>query len=374
MGCHDVRVTVVFEGDLYVHYGFVYVDSGVGGWEGDVDQRAGQRNGLLGAAQPGFLYVTTGMHTGLVPFRVEALEVAPPVDDSYDEIVEASCDLRGPEVSLSTFDGYDEFVLPHSGPHRVRLSARDFQAGREHERYDAEEPVRDSYLLQLWPAPMAADEIVRQTSSAAAYWHGVAREHPAAPRSPHEQALAEQQEREDTVAQHRAYERAWFLQRWGGRDPSARLLEVEEHAMPLSRDRRDLVDAIVALPPDRQRALAVDLARRACAADDGPVDWQPALNALAAGQALPAPFDDPRAVADLMFGGPGSVSVTTYRVSYSEVPPAREPLHTGVTADATVRAAAAQDPLEAALRAVNAASWSVPDLDTYFAAVADRIA
>lgn len=32
----------------------------------------------------------------------------------------------------------------------------------------------DRYLLQLWPAPMAPDAILRQTSEHAAYWHRVA--------------------------------------------------------------------------------------------------------------------------------------------------------------------------------------------------------
>lgn len=365
----------MFEGDLQVHYGFVYVDSGVSGRDEGVEQRAGQRNGLLGAAQPGFLLISTGMHTGLVPFRVEAPDTAPPVDEIYGEIVEASCDLRGPEVSLSTFEWGTSFALPQGGPHRVRLSARDYEAGREQERYKPQEPVRDCYLLQLWPAPMAPDEIVKVSSRSAAYWHGVAREHPSAPPSPHEQALAEQRERDDAVIRQLARERKWYLQRWGGRDPSPRLLEVEEHATALTGDRRNLVDVIAALPAERQRALALDLARRACAAANGSLDWQPALDALAAGHALPAPFDDSRAVFDRLFSAPGSTTATfTMTATYSPWPLPREPLHPGVAAGAALRSAESEDPLEAALRAVNAASWSVPDLEAYFADVTQLIA
>ncbi len=213
---------MLFEGDVDVHYGFVHVDSGVGGWDQEVEQRAGQRNGLLGAAQPGFLLISTGMHTGLVPFRVEVHQAAPPLDDTCDEVVEASCDLRGPELSLSAFEWGTSIALPRGGPHRVRLSARDYQAGREQERYEPDQPVRDSYLLQLWPAPMAPDEINKVTSPHAEYWHRVAREHRTALPSPHEQALAEQRERDDRAAQQHALERALHLQRWGGRDPSPR--------------------------------------------------------------------------------------------------------------------------------------------------------
>ena len=360
---------VLFDGDVRVEYGYVHVDSGVGGWDQDLEARAGQRNGLLGAAQPGFLVVSTGMHTGLVPFRVEAHDHAPPLADGYGEIVEASCDLRGPELWLTTFDWGTSFVLPGNGPHRVRLSARHYEAGRKHERYKRKQRVRDSYLLQFWPAVMAPDQIVKVKAPSAQYWHTQARQQPDAPVSPYDVALAEQRERADVVEQHEAFERASTLQRWGGRDPSPRLLEVQRHALALTRERRDLVDAIAALPADRQRALAVRLARQACAADAGPLDWRPALEALSGGRPLPAPFDDERALHARLFPTSATVSVTsTVTLGPVGVPP-RQPLHTGVSAAAAVRAAAATDPLAAALRAVDAASWSVPDHDAYFADV-----
>lgn len=370
-GWHPKQVGVLFDSDVRVDYGFIYVDSGVGGWDQDVDQRAGQRNGLLGAAQPGFLQVWTSMQTGFVRVRVEAHEAAPPVDDTCDEIVEASCDLRGPDVMLSAFDWAETLAMPRGGRHRVRLSARDYGAG-ELERYERHEPVRDSYLLQLWPAPMAPDEVVKVTSASAAYRHGVAFDHPTAPASPHDRALVEQHERHAAVERSRASERAQYLQRWGGTNPSARLLQVQEHALALSADRRDLLDAIAALPAEQQRALAVNLARQACAADDGPLDWQPALDALAAGRPLPAPFDDAAAVFSRLFPGPATITMTG--AYFGSWPPPREPLHKGISADGTVRAASAPDPLEAALGAVHAASWSAPDLDAYFAGVADVVA
>jgi len=253
-------VTVLFDRDVEVDYGFVHVDSGVGGWDGEVDQQAGQRNGLLGAAQPGLLVVMTATNVGLVPVRVEAHDGVPPVDDTYDEIVEASCDLRGPEVSLSAFDWRTRFVLPQGGPHRVRLSVRDFQAGREQPRHELEEPVCDSYLLQLWPAEMAPDEIVKVTSPEAASWHREVRPDASATRSAHEQALAEQGQRDEAVRLQSAHVRQRHLQRWGGHDPSPRLLEAEQDALALTADHRVLVDALAGLPPDRQRALALDLA------------------------------------------------------------------------------------------------------------------
>ena len=367
---------VVFEGDVGVHYGFVYLDSGVGGWDPDVEARAGQRNGLLGAAQPGLLVMSTGMHTGLVPFRVEAHPVAPAVDRSYEEIVEASCQLRGPEVWLCAFDWATGFALPQAGSHRARLSARDYGAGLEQERYEPQDPVRDSYLLQLWPAPAAPDDVIRVTSQHAAYWHGVAREHPGAAPSPHEQALAQQHELDAAARRLHEQERHWYLQRWGGRDPSPRLLQVEQHAMALTRERRDLVDANEALTPEGQGRLALGLARSACVAADGLLDWRPALDALSAGRPLPAPFDDEQAIHRRLFADQETavVAVATWSAPGAPWPPLREPLHHGVTAAAVVLAAAAADPLESSLRAVEAASWSAPDLDAYFDAVARTLA
>lgn len=371
-------MTVLFDGDVRVEYSYVQLDSGVGGWDPDVEARAGQRNGLLGAAQPGLLLVSTGTHTGLVPFRVECHAAAPPLDqgyDQYEEVVEASCDLRGPELGLGAFDWWDVFTVPQGGPHRVRLCVRDYDAGQAQERGEPQPPVADSYLLQLWPAPMAPDEIIRTSSPHAGYWHGVAREHPSAPPLPYGQALAEQRARDEAVELLRSQERDWYLRRWGGRDPSGRLLQVEEHAMALTRERRDLVDTIAALTPDRQRSLAVELARTACAADDGPLDWQPALQALGAGHPLPAPFDDAEAVYARLFTEAGTVvSTATWGWSGSAGPPPRRPIAPGVTADAVVRAAAAADPLEAALRAVDAASWSVPDVDAYFSDIDRAVA
>lgn len=62
---------VRFDHEIFVSYGFIYLDSGVGGWDGDLDQRAGESNGLAGAYQDGFVCLTTGTNTGSVPLRVE---------------------------------------------------------------------------------------------------------------------------------------------------------------------------------------------------------------------------------------------------------------------------------------------------------------
>lgn len=64
---------VLFDDELHVHYGQFYVESRIDDFFEDLNEsRAGQTNGLCGAAVPGFLYLTTGLHTGNVRLTVEA--------------------------------------------------------------------------------------------------------------------------------------------------------------------------------------------------------------------------------------------------------------------------------------------------------------
>ena len=85
----------VFSGGLWLSYAQMYVETGglADMDDGDADLAAafaGQRNGLCGAAVPGRLWLITGMHTGTVPFTVEVHDSAPPVEDGWEEVVEAS--------------------------------------------------------------------------------------------------------------------------------------------------------------------------------------------------------------------------------------------------------------------------------------------
>lgn len=46
--------------------------------------------------------------------------------------------------------------------------------GKELDTPDEDEDAPDRYLLQMWPAPDAPDEIKLVGSRIAEYWHGVA--------------------------------------------------------------------------------------------------------------------------------------------------------------------------------------------------------
>lgn len=171
----------VVHGDVHVHYGQLYVHSEGGEpFEGDLSACfAGQRNGLCGAAVAGTLFLLTGLHTGEVGFTAEVHETEPP-DAGGEDVVEASFRAEG-RSKLVTWGGEDWWDLELApGDYRVRYSGTEMDAGDESER--------NSYLLQFWPAPPAPDAVVRQRSSAAAYWHDFARKLPPPPREEQQRA------------------------------------------------------------------------------------------------------------------------------------------------------------------------------------------
>lgn len=57
-----------------------------------------QSNGLAGAAIPGFIFLTTGLHTGPVRFRAELLDRKPPLDQRWEDVVEVSFEPTGADV------------------------------------------------------------------------------------------------------------------------------------------------------------------------------------------------------------------------------------------------------------------------------------
>jgi hypothetical protein len=171
---------MLFDGEIQVHYGFLFLQPG--DLAPDLrDAFGGQSNGLCGAAHPGVLAMVTGLHTGGVPVRIETHELAPPLDESWEEIVEVSVTIDGQHYGLSAFDEFEELPALEAGQYRARWHASGMEESRAVDtRMDGDEAL-DRYLLQLWPAAPAGDVIIRQTSEIAAYWHGVARSTPAPP-------------------------------------------------------------------------------------------------------------------------------------------------------------------------------------------------
>lgn len=163
--------TVIFDRPMHVHYGFIWLHP----WERlnelvDLDPFEGQVNGLCGAALPGILSMRTGLHTGAVPVRVVIVDAPPPLGDAED-IVEVSFRPTESALRFAAFDDGEEISIPLRS-YRARWSATAMEAGNEVDTVLEGEQAPDRYELCLWPDDEPrADEIVRQGSEIAAYWH-----------------------------------------------------------------------------------------------------------------------------------------------------------------------------------------------------------
>ncbi|QEU83731.1 hypothetical protein CP969_02675 [Streptomyces viridosporus T7A] len=291
-----MRVRRPVEGEVHVHYGQIYVESDPDSFgPGLAESFAGQSAGLCGAAVPGALWLSTGLHTGSVGFTVEVHDQAPPLDPVWEDVVEVSFRPLSAGSALVQWAGEASWDLGlEENDYRVRYCARGMDEARRQDTRPDGEPRLDCYLLQFWPASPAPDRVLRQTSAIAAYWHDYARRQPAPP-TPAERAEAERQAR---LAQERAEEErllAYERWRWGGQSPSQALREVGGNVRGLFAFDPALVHAIGAATPEAQRATALLAARRACeAAGLTDLDWIAAgLTALAEGRPLPPPLDDP---------------------------------------------------------------------------------
>jgi hypothetical protein len=282
-------VPIVFDQEIHVHYWQFYVESRTEDFfEGLTESRGGQTNGLCGAAVPGLLFLTTGLHTGHTRITVEVLDAPAPIGDEWEDVVEASFRPVTAKVALVQWAGEASWPLPLAPiDYRVRYSATGMDRARGRDTLLAGELLVDRYLLQFWPAPPAPDAVIRQTSRCAAYWHAHARTLPSPP-TPQERAEAKQRERVAREQARQEGDRAFEGRRWGGRLPDERVRRTNG-ALVLAQLDRKLVDGIAALDPATQRAVAVWAARRACAAAGlTDLDWvKPALAALERGESLP---------------------------------------------------------------------------------------
>ncbi|MDN0199892.1 hypothetical protein [Streptomyces sp. S.PNR 29] len=320
------------EGEVHVHYGQLYVESDPGGFGPDLAESfAGQSAGLCGAAIPGALWLSTGLHTGNVGFTVEVHDQTPLLEEAWEDVVEVSFRPVSGSTALVQWAGEASWELDlEETDYRVRYCAKGMdEASRQDTRLDEELPL-DSYLLQFWPAPPAPDRILRQTSATAAYWHDHARRQPPPP-TPAERAEAERlahlAEEQAETERRLAHER-WD---WGGQLPSQALRNVRGNVRGLLRFDPALVHAIDAAGPATQRAVALLAARHACqAAGLADLDWIAAgLTALAEGRPLPPPFDDPTRVWQALESDPRVPDRTVASAIPPERPPFEPPAHDG---------------------------------------------
>lgn len=311
-------------GEVHVHYGQIYVESDPKSFNpGLAEAFAGQTSGLCGAAVPGALWLTTGLHTGKVGFTVELHDEVPPLAPAWEDVVEVSFRPLSAWSALVQWAGEAVWDLGlEEIDYRVRYCARGMDQARQRDTRPHEEPQLDRYLLQFWPAPPRPDRVIRQTTAIAAHWHDYARRQPPPP-TPEERAEAERRARRAQEQADRERQLALEKWEWGGKLPSEALRGVGGNVRGLLRFDATLVHALDTAGPEIQRAVALLAARRACAvAGLADLDWiAPALNALAEGRPLPPLFDDQTRVWETLRSDPRVPSRSVGRA----VPPERAP-------------------------------------------------
>ncbi len=123
-------------------------------------------NGLV-VPEPGAVVVLTGIHTGAVNVLERLHHTEPPVDvTEWDDVVEVSFEAphgRMIATPLMTDAPPDLLTVSFHGPgsYRLRVHVR----GRDHAVDLAPEEVVETYLLSVWPAPIAAEVVHKQTDA-----------------------------------------------------------------------------------------------------------------------------------------------------------------------------------------------------------------
>jgi hypothetical protein len=136
----------------------------------------GQVNGLCGAALPGKLFLITGLHTGHVGFTVDLLDTPPPLDDTWEEVVEAPFSVTSSVTALVEWAGLATHPIPlPRGSFRTRYCARGMQLGKDLDTSPPDGQLVDFYSLTFWPAQTIGDNVLRVTAETAAYFHQKAR-------------------------------------------------------------------------------------------------------------------------------------------------------------------------------------------------------
>jgi len=165
---------VLIDQTIYTDYGQLdLVWSEAGGFDGDFDRFfAGQVNGLVGASDPGGVFVNLARRSGGSSVRIILLD-EPPVDDdaSWEDVVEVSFILPpGHAMEWLSWAGESRGPLNGvpPGSYRLRVSARGRDQGHAGE---FSEGLVDFYLLELWPAQPQPDAILRTGSVDGRYWH-----------------------------------------------------------------------------------------------------------------------------------------------------------------------------------------------------------
>jgi hypothetical protein len=166
-------VNVLFDDEVWVHYRFLYLQP-TGTIVDDADSRRGQVNGLVGAAQAGVLFITTGLHTGHVPVRVEWHDAEPAFAEGWEDVVEASFTPDDDEYELRTFqDAYPVGeLLPTS--HRARWHTTGMDAAWQADTVPRTSRMSTATCSNAGLLPQRRTSCCARAARPTDYWHSEA--------------------------------------------------------------------------------------------------------------------------------------------------------------------------------------------------------
>ncbi|GAA4227798.1 hypothetical protein GCM10022254_16360 [Actinomadura meridiana] len=108
--------------------------------------------------------ITTGLHSGWVAITVERWASAPECDlEAWEDVVETPVIWTNPQMELWGEGEGGILIIPPSqapGNYRLRVHARN----RERREIERHGELPEGHLLQLWPSPPKASELLKLTS------------------------------------------------------------------------------------------------------------------------------------------------------------------------------------------------------------------
>jgi hypothetical protein len=160
-----------YNGVFPVCYGQFYFLSEDLDWDGALEECfSRQNNGLCGVSIKGVVFFITGLHTGDITLTVNQHDSAPEIDNEADEIVEASFIVPPSGLNLEAWGEEVKIKLGISqGSYKLRYSVKNFGLAEDTGQY--EEGNIEFYHIDIWPAPISQDKILKNTSEGAKYWH-----------------------------------------------------------------------------------------------------------------------------------------------------------------------------------------------------------
>lgn len=165
----------LYSGTINVDYGQFYID-----YDYDEDDEGlippevfdGQENGLCGSAFQGRLFFVVGPQFGAINIEVQLFSEEPPLDHSFEEIVEVSTEISK-KVMLCEWGFEDTYPLNIPiDTYRVRYSIVGMDKEYDENEEEFEIPIAgQKYRIQFWPCATRKDKVIKVSSKNAAYWH-----------------------------------------------------------------------------------------------------------------------------------------------------------------------------------------------------------